>query len=53
MPLEKTLKRAPVNGNQQIIRYMLDDDSGIGYIRLMTFNQHCAADVENSSRVSL
>lgn len=48
IPLEKTLKRAPVNSNQQIIRYMLDDGSNIGYVRLVTFNQHCARDVEEA-----
>lgn len=48
--LEFTLKRAPINSEVHIMREMLDDESGIGYIRLSSFYQHSSQDVRDALR---
>ncbi|MBZ0257647.1 S41 family peptidase [bacterium] len=49
-PLEFTLKRAPINSEVHIMREMLDEDEGIGYIRLSSFYQHSSEDVLDAMR---
>ncbi len=46
VPLERVLQRAPVNADMRLIKYMIDDDEGVGYLKLVNFYQNCAADVE-------
>ncbi len=47
-PLEFTLKRAPINSEVHIMREMLDEDQGIGYIRLSSFYQSSSKEVREA-----
>lgn len=46
VPLERVLQRAPINDDMRLIKYMIDETEGVGYLRLVNFYQNCAADVE-------
>lgn len=47
-PIDKTLKRAPINPDRLISQEMLDDE--VGYIRLYSFYAHAARDVQEAMR---
>ncbi len=48
VPLQRELERAPVHEHQRIIRNMLDEENGVGYIRLINFHQNSANEVEDA-----